>query len=638
MLTKVTVLLTIIITAFTAVALSHSLQEDKEYSAIRTKQALKIDGWLNEPIWKKAPTATGFIQDYPERGKAPTESTFVKIVYDDEALYVAFICFDSEPDKIVRRLAKRDQSGNADFIRIEIDSYHDHRTGYLFQINTADIQLDGYRYNDGWRDDSWDAVWDGRAQITDFGYTAELKIPYSCLRFNNHRVEHTWGINLLRYIPRKNEVLVWSYVPPDNQGYNSRFGHLTGIRGIEPRTHLELMPYAVTSGESEPKSLGNPDGRDYAGDLGVDFKYGLTSNLTLDATINPDFGQVEADPAVLNLSTFETWYPEKRPFFIEGDKYFETKFTLFYSRRIGQRPGDWPDDVDYYVREPKNTTILGAGKITGRTDNGWVIGFLNSVTREEEATYVNEDGQRLTSTVEQPANWNVTRIKREFDNGSSLGIIGTAVHQEKHTPVYAGGLDWDLKFADRRYLFDGQIVGSQYDGDGLAAFAAFRRESGKHIRWAFGSEYESEDFNINRIGFIGRSDYAGGWGWWQYRNQDNWWIFRDMYHNLNYWQSHNLDGDKINIGANYNATCGVKGNWAFWYGFEIEPEHYDDRETRDGPLYWNPESHASWYGAETDFPGWINYGASLTWGSDRDGRILSSSVWTTLKFSDRLKI
>jgi hypothetical protein len=620
----------------TRLIFAHSLQENKEYTAIRTSNHPRVDGLLNDKIWEKADVLTGFIQDYPEPGGEPSESTHVKIAYDDDALYVAFYCFDSEPGKIIRRLARRDQTGYSDFIKIEIDSYHDHLTGYMFQISAAGILRDSYRYNDGWMDDSWDAVWSGNALITDNGWTAEMRIPYSCLRFTNHKSEQVWGVNVVRYIARKNEVLAWSYVPEGEGGWVSRFGHLNGIHNINPPSHLEVLPYVVSSGETEPKSLGNPDGQDLKSNIGVDVKYGLTSNMILDATMNPDFGQVEADPAVLNLTTYETWFSEKRPFFIEGSKYFETQFDLFYSRRIGQRPRDWPDDVDYYIRKPGNTTILGAGKITGRTDNGWVLGFMNSITDEENASYVNEDGEERTCTVEDYANYNVTRLKKEFKNGSHLGIIGTAIHQKCYNPVYSGGVDWYHKMMDKKYLWKGMVVGSNYDGEGSGLVTSFSREAGKHFVWAFGGEYESRDLNINRLGYLNRGNYHGGWLWWQYRDTENPFIFRQWYHNLNYWYGYNLDGDLISHGANYNNSLTLHEDIYTGIGFEVEPSHYDDRETRGGPLYWYHTTYAGWWWMETDWPGWLNFGINTMYGTNRDGGHESFSVWSSIKVSDRL--
>ncbi|MBD3232707.1 MAG: hypothetical protein GF315_03175 [candidate division Zixibacteria bacterium] len=618
--------------------IAHSLQDNKEYTTTRIDTPPEIDGWLNEEFWDNLPGISDFIQDYPEEGATPTESTTVKIAYDDEALYVGFYNYDSEPDKIIHRLARRDYTNSSDFVKIEIDSYHDHRTAYMFEVTAGGIQVDAYRYNDGWRDESWDTVWESDVRLTDFGWTAEMKIPYSCLRFNNHKAEQFWGLNLVRYIPRKDEVEVWSFVPRDKQGWTSRYGHLAGIEGVEPRTHLEVMPYLVSSGEREPESLGNPDGKEFTSDIGVDLKYGLTPNLTLDATINPDFGQVEADAAVLNLSTYETWYPEKRPFFIEGNKYFETRFNLFYSRRIGQRPRNYPDGYDYFIDKPEQTTILGAAKITGRTDNGWVIGFMNSVTDRERARYVDEDGIERTSTVEEPANYNITRVKKEFSNGNNIGIMTTMAHQLHQSSVYTGGLDWEFYFGDRAYAWRNHLVGSRDGVDGWGYNTSFEKEAGEHFRGAVGGEIESRDFDLNRLGYLGRANYAGAWYWLQYRDVEDPWIFREWYHNLNFWHGYNLDGDLINIGGNYNFNVTLHNNWATGAGFEIEPSHYEDRETRGGPLYWNPSSKAMWQWWESNSSGKVNLGYNWTYGEDRDGRIGRVGLWSSVKLSDRIEL
>jgi hypothetical protein len=323
---------------------------------------------------------------------------------------------------------------------------------------------------------------------------------------------------------------------------------------------------------------------------------------------------------------------------MEGNKYFETRYTLFYSRRIGQSPQNWPDDDDYYIKEPNNTTILGAGKITGRTNNGWVIGILNSVTNKEDATYVDENGIRKTATVEEPANYNIMRVKKEFNDGSSLGLMSTAVHQNGYAPIYSGGVDWDLKMDDRKYSWGGQAVGSRYDDDGWAMDTDISKNAGKHVRWAMGSEYRSRDFDINRIGYIGRNDLFSGWAWWQYRDEDKPLFFREMYNNLNYWFSYNLDGKLINEGANYNNSITLNNNWCFGGGYEIEPSHYDDLETRGGPLHWVPTTTAGWIWVETPSSKSVFFGFNITYGTNRDGWHNRFSIFSSYKPSDNLEL
>ncbi len=297
-----------------------------------------IDGNLDDPVWTGShlQKVGNFTQTDPDEGKQPTESTLVAVSYDENALYVAFWCYDSEPDKIVRQLVRRDRSSPSDAVSLRVDAYHDHQTGFVFTVHAAGNQRDLRVYNNTNMDESWDGVWSSAVREQPWGWSAEIAIPYHCLRFPE-QAEHTWGIDFIRTIGRKNEWESWAFVPSKVGGFASNFGHLTGLTGIVPTRHLEVMPYAVSNLETKPSGRW-VEGSNVFGNAGVDVKYGISSNLTLDATINPDFGQVELDQPVLNLSTYETWFSEKRPFFIEGSDLFATDFTLFYSRRIGRSP------------------------------------------------------------------------------------------------------------------------------------------------------------------------------------------------------------------------------------------------------------------------------------------------------------
>ena len=314
-------LLTILISA-AAIAEEPNSEETQppELKAYRINpHAPSIDGVLDDAIWKnpKIQTASTFTQREPDEGAAASESTLVAVAYDGAALYVAFWCYDSEPDKINRPLVRRDRSSQSDRVTLRVDPFHDHQSGNAFEVSAAGVQRDCRYYNEDNSDMSWDAVWESAVKQQPWGWTAEMRIPYHCLRFAGQD-EHTWGIDFIRYISRKNEQVRWAFTPVEDGGFVSNFGHLTGINGIEPAHHLEVLPYVVSKVESEPKSLGNPDGRDILGNSGFDLKYGLSSNLILNATVNPDFGQVELDEPVLNLSSYETYFSERRPFFMEG--------------------------------------------------------------------------------------------------------------------------------------------------------------------------------------------------------------------------------------------------------------------------------------------------------------------------------
>jgi len=612
----------------------------RTYAATVIGKAPIIDGYLEPEIWQFVPPADSFVQYLPDPGKPSTESTEARLAYDDQAIYVAFTCYDSEPEKIIHRTCKRDSNGNSDLVEVDIDSYHDHRTGYTFIVNAAGIQEDDYRYNDGDADIDWNAVWQAEARLTDFGWTAEFKIPFSCLRFNKNDSEQTWGINFIRVIRRKNETATWSPVSPEQQGYISNLGHLTGLKIHDGGGRLEILPYALSSVRIEPRRPGNPDGRAYAANSGLDLKYSFARrfNITIDAAFNPDFGQVEVDPAVLNLTTYETFYPEKRPFFIEGNKYFDTDFSLFYSRRIGRAPRRYPNDAAYIFDFPKTTTILGAVKAVGKSPEGWVFGAINAVTAEEKVRYVDGSGITRTAIVENLANYNVMRLKKEFDGGSSVGIMSTGAHQNGAIPVYSGGVDWTYAFKERSYTWELQAVGSRNENSGWGFNTNFMKNSGKHFRWSAGIEKESAKLDLNRLGYIRRGDYQGGWGWLQYRIIGNPSIFKELYNNWNCWYGFNGDGDRLNCGGNYNFWMLWGNNWSTGGGVELNGSRYDDRETRGGPLYKLPPGWGLWGSLGSDYAKKIALSSWFSTGRHRRGRYFSNGNSLTLKPDDNVSV
>jgi hypothetical protein len=359
--------------------------------AFRTNNHPKIDGVLGDYCWQNAARVANFTQHEPDEGKAPTESTAVQVAYDDDAVYVAMQMYDSEPDKIVSRLTRRDRDQDADAAVLAIDSFHDHQTAYMFAVYASGTQQDVYYYNDNWEDSGWDAVWESATKRTDDGWVAEFKIPLDCLRFSATGGS-TWGMLFSRWITRRQENDRWPYFPESASGFVSNFGHLTGMENLKPSSQLEVLPYAVSYQEREATHPGNPDGRRLFGNAGVDLKYGVTPNITLNATLNPDFGQVEADQTSLNLTQFETFYTEKRPFFLEGSNIFSTYYELFYSRRVGRAPSRPVWDAFDFVDKPGATTILGAAKLTGRTSGGTTVGIVEAATQRENASYIDWEG------------------------------------------------------------------------------------------------------------------------------------------------------------------------------------------------------------------------------------------------------
>ncbi len=439
--------------------------------AQQTAGTITIDGRLNEDAWTAAEAAGSFKQIEPKEGAPATERTEVRFLYNDTSIYVGARLFDSEPRKIVARLSRRDSNADADRFTIYFDPYHDHRTGVLFEVSAAGVQRDAIISNDTSQDDTWDAVWESAATIDDNGWSVEMRIPLSQLRFakSSHQ---TWGFNASRFIYRNSETDWFELVPKNENGLASRMAHLTGLDGIEVGHNLEIIPYAVNRSDFiQPPSSGDPfnDGSRLFGATGADFKYALRSNIVINATVNPDFGQVEIDPAVVNLGAFETYYPEKRPFFIEGVQLFNdfgrggttnnmgfnrSEPDLFHTRRIGRPPqGSVSGD---FIDRPNATTILGAAKITGKTTNGLSFAMLEAVTSREFAKVITSD-QLSRSEIEPLTNYFAGRVLKEFGSGrSGLGFLTTNVTRQLRTDRLRNELTEhsDVFGFDGYYLFD----------------------------------------------------------------------------------------------------------------------------------------------------------------------------------------
>jgi len=347
--------------------------KQKAIKAIRLVEKVILDGQLKEKVWH-GKSITGFTQVDPDDGLPPTEKTEVWLAYDDNAIYVAARMHDSEPQKIISLLARRDDFVDADYFLFYVDPYYDRRSGFKFAVNPSGSIADWTLYNDSWDDSSWDGIWEAKTRIDEKGWTVEMRIPFDQLRFKRKEGgDYIWGVNFKRYIKRKNEIDIYSWCPKTESGVVSRFARMNGMSGIKPKKLFELTPYLVGKADFSSEEEGNPfaTGEDFSANSGVDIKYGLKSNLTLDLSINPDFGQVEVDPAVINLSAAETYYSEKRPFFLEGANIFRFGIggatsrigadwgdpRFFYSRRIGQAP-QGSVDTDGYVWYPDMTTIL----------------------------------------------------------------------------------------------------------------------------------------------------------------------------------------------------------------------------------------------------------------------------------------
>lgn len=574
----------------------------------------RIDGILDDEVWRKAPVASDFIQQRPDEGAQPTEKTTIQIVYDDEALYAGVMCYDSEPSKIVAQLTRREGWVESEAVWLGLDPHHDHQTGNWFHVNAAGVKGDGQIFNDGGLDGSWNGVWEAKTAIHDKGWSAEYKIPYHVLRFSP-KEEYVWGMFLGRYISRKNEDDHWPLRSGKIKGVASQFGHIEGIRGIHPPAHLEVAPFAVGHSSFLPKSPSNPDGRDLFSSIGLDVRYGLSSNISLNAAVNPDFGQVEADPASLNLTAFETFYEERRPFFVEGSTIFNTPGSrLFYSRRIGRQPGRFPIPEDSEVIDkPASTTILGAAKLSGKTAGRTSFGIMNAITANEyatiESTYTDtvtglEQTKREKHLIEPLTNYFVGRVKQDVMKNSNIGAMVTAVNRESVRPAYAAEVDGNLKWRDGKYSLSTRLAGSRTGSaddrkSGYEAVANLNYWSG----WIGGMSNlsaRSPGFDVNDLGFVNRADLIDWFGAVHAKRDKPWLLARKM----DFWScagaSWNYDGVNLSRWINlFNATQ-LRNYWFFDLLVSRDFETLDDMGTRGGPLMLRPARTGYWVTVETD--------------------------------------
>jgi hypothetical protein len=496
--------------------------------AVRLAGSIDVDGRLDDAAWAAAPAIEGFRQNRPREGAPASQRTVVRVLYDDAALYVGARMYDTAPDSIISRLGRRDDNHlNADDFVVFLDPYHDRRSGFYFAVNVAGTLYDGTMFNDSNMDDSWDGVWVGKAARDAEGWTAEFRIPYSQLRFAKAEVQ-TWGVNFQRNLARRNEESRLRYVPSSENGFVSHFADLTGIERIRPPRGFEAVPYVTSRAAFTDGGAGNPfnDGSRYRVDAGADFKLGLSSNLTLSATVNPDFGQVEVDPAVVNLSGFETFFPERRPFFVEGSNVFNgfgnggsgrnfgfnwVNNNFFYSRRVGRAPqGSLPPSA--FSDRPDAARILGAGKVTGRVGQN-NVGFMSALTGRGIARIAQADGTQGRVEVEPLTHYGVARALREFGGGQQgLGFMGTATNRffdddrlrdQINGQAYVGGVDGWVRLFDNRYVLKGFVAASHVAGT-AARIATLQRSSTHYLQRPDRERFRFDPARTSLTGMMGR--------------------------------------------------------------------------------------------------------------------------------------
>ena len=526
----------LIISALVGISIISMGQEipKRLHKANRVVVAPIINGDLDDQAWIGEGWDGDFIQNEPYEGRDPSQPTEFKVGFDNNNLYIAIRAIDSSPDSIIYRMSRRDMS-DGDMVFVIFDSYHDLRTGFVFGVSSAGVRFDMIMPDNGPSGDaSWDPVWQAKVKTFDWGWAAEMKIPFTQLRFKKNS-EELWGLLVVRSIFRYNEMSFWQHIPRNSSGIVHAMGEMDGLQNIQPRKQLDFTPFAVASYNKYESEVGNPfrTGKDANFSAGIDAKLGVTNNLTLDLTINPDFGQVEADPSEVNLSAYETFFMEKRPFFIEGNNI--TSFNvdndkLFYSRRIGRRPHGYPSlDVDEFADVPISSVILGAAKLTGKTENGWSIGIIESVTKEMKAR-IDSDNDTRSETIEPLTNYALARVSRDFNKRNSrIGAVLTNVIRNNdntsmdhlHKNASSAGIDFTQFFKDRNYKISGNLYFSNVEGT-PDAIAETQSSSARYFQRTDADYIEYDGTRTNLSGHGGKLELGKIGGNWNFLFLNTW--------------------------------------------------------------------------------------------------------------------
>jgi hypothetical protein len=614
------------------------LRNKRVYHAVNIGESPepRINGVLDDEIWSLGEWQDHFTQQYPHSGRPTTEPSYFKILYDRNNLYVALVCLDSEPGKIIDKLGRRD-SRAGDMAGFALDSYFDKRTAFEFSISVAGQKMDLKHLGDWHFDFNWNAVWDGATTRTDSGWIAEIQLPFSQIRYAN-QPQQTWGLHVYRVISRKQEATSWDPIPREAPSTVYLFGELKGIENIRSSRQVEFLPYGLAS--YSHLQGGDPQGSfDFNG--GLDAKVGISSDFTLDLSVNPDFGQVEADPSVLNLTSFETFYDEKRPFFLEGNDVFDfelDKDIPYYSRRIGSAPAFVNPYSDWKISElPDRTTILGAAKITGKNRKGLSLGVVNGLTAGAHGIATDEYENEKEVIVSPLTNYLATRIKRDFNHGNStVGGVFSLVNRFSSDSVsslvlpsgaVSGGLDLLHYWDNKNYYLEVKAIASQLKGskeailekqlshnhryqrpdagylevdslrEQLAGHGALVRigKNGGRLNFLAQGQYRSPGLNLNDMGYIRQSDFVGERLEVSYEmNEPQKWIRNYI---LKLYQDARWSFGGENTGNLAGASFTVRNNalWSFSMGSGYNFSILDTRELRGGPaLRIDPHYQLEW--------------------------------------------
>jgi len=596
----------------------------KIYTTTEVRLPPEIDGLIDDEAWTRVPWEGNFQMFEPYDDRPATQETRFKVVIDRENVYIAIRAYDTAPDSIVRRLTRRDDI-DGDMVAIQLDSYHDLQTAFTFFISAAGSKSDAYETEDGNRmDDTWNPIWWVKTRIDDEGWTAEAKIPFSQLRFDRSS-GGVWGFQVAREIFRNSETSLWQPISKESPGWVHLIGELRGLGDIDPKKQAEIIPYVVAGSEWFEKEANNPfreDGYRRMLNAGLDAKIGITNNFTLDLTVNPDFGQVEADPSEVNLTAFETFFEEQRPFFIEGKSILDFGLAIhsmdntFYSRRVGRRPQYYPELEDgSYARVPEFTTILGAAKITGKTKNGLSLGVMESVTSSMQAE-IDTEGERTFQTAEPLTNYLAGRATKEFNKGNTiLGGMITSTKRSNEIETATLFPHFQQYFSDRDYILSFSAYMSQVRGSEEALIRTqrspvhcFQRPDADYLVMdstrtslsGYGGNFQmgkqggrfnfmlflsasSPGLELNDLGFLSSTDEVFQIFWMGYRFNEPFSIFRRAFINLNQWNIWDFGGNHQNIGLNLNGHAEFKNLWHTGFYISTDSEARSNSTLRGGP-------------------------------------------------------
>jgi hypothetical protein len=620
-----------------------ALESRPHLTATRVTDPPVLDGKLDDPAWAKAEATSSFIQKFPDEGQPVTEKTTLRIVYDDEAVYVGFDC-EQTRSRVVQRLTRRGRLVESDWVSIAFGTRGDGKSAFEFLVNAAGVRVDALRFNDIEKTEDRDENWEAQTRLTLHGWSAEIKIPLHILRFSGGRDE-AWALQARRYISERQETDEWAFFPRSVGGEVSNYGKLGGLHELKAKAPIEVRPFVLGKIERREKaSYLAGEGTNPSGSAGLDLKWHPSHDLTLDLTLNPDFAQVEADQVVLNLSSYETFYPEKRPFFLEGTDIFSTPIQLLYTRRIGRAP-KWPmlRDGETLVDPPVARTIYGASKLTGGLGNGWSVGTLQAVSGASSVDVELADGSRVSRRAEPLSGHQVVRVRRDIGDRASIGFTGTATTYAESTggypldgpfqlcpnavdevrPVqslspssgsgpfrevvpgarcfqdaFVGGLDWRWRSPGGDWSFTGQGVASMLHGAaprhvvdgttirsgdvGTALATALAKEGGAHWIGEVRGEYLGRRFDPNDLGFSPRSNLYRLRSAVEYRELERHGPFLEFHGRAEYFEKFNLDG--LDIGGGYHlASFGkLSSFWNYFSQFLYHRHFYDDREVGNG--------------------------------------------------------